>query len=512
MHTFPYMIGKGNMSDETDILPESVDALKQEIVDLRKSNTNLLKIVDRNSERKQVLNAEWQIKVLDLQLVIANQTAEALLVTTANKHLQAAVDQLTRVTESHAQSKLANADVQDPVRPICAGPSGDIEMPTRPGNINRKFNGDPKSLTTMKRWTNYAQQQLVRFTPEQLQATVHALDAELSGHKSSLKTTLANLTPGEITDVLPPSYLGAKIRAGQQELADDMQRHWGVNRSLAIKYQYGLSREKYQGLQHKLACDWQDGQWHKREFNGVCYPSLATRWQVDKAVQDIKAKTGLKTFANGLGTQVDLRNLARVNILESVKAGVFYVDETNATIKQAFGADPEFMNVLDSANHHKGMKVTSAGFVLPHGTAHPMAPINTHEHAHIEAGDGNSDMATMGKPVLGGKLCVALFSLRTRTHTPTHTYLCLFPEINKLVSNPVVHMGMYTAHGREVGPEVCSCIWVEVSLCVGPGVYVNMSLCFVYAFVYVCVHVCVHVVFTLCRSRARSTSAPAETW
>jgi hypothetical protein len=88
------------------------------------------------------------------------------------------------------------------------------------------------------------------------------------------------------------------------------------------------------------------------------------------------------------------------------------VDEETATIKQALGADPEMMNVLDSANHHKGMKVTSAGFVLPHGTHHPMAPINTHEHAHIEAGDGNSDMADMGKPVLDGTYT------RTYTHCP----------------------------------------------------------------------------------------------
>ncbi len=92
----------------------------------------------------------------------------------------------------------------------------------------------------------------------------------------------------------------------------------------------------------------------------------------------------------------------QVNVMESLRKGLFHVDEATGSVRQADGGHPQLMNVLDSANHHKGMKVTSAGFVLPHGTEHPQAPSNTHEYAHMECGDGNDDMATMGKSVLAG--------------------------------------------------------------------------------------------------------------
>jgi hypothetical protein len=92
----------------------------------------------------------------------------------------------------------------------------------------------------------------------------------------------------------------------------------------------------------------------------------------------------------------------QVNVLESLRKGLFYIDKTTASVRQPDGGHPELMNVADSALHHKGMTVTSTGFVLPHGTEHPQAPSNTHEYGHMECGDGNDDMATMGAPVLAG--------------------------------------------------------------------------------------------------------------
>ena len=174
-----------------------------------------------------------------------------------------------------------------------------------------------------------------------------------------------------------------------------------------------MSREKYVYLRKTLSSKWNDGGWVHQSFNGVPFPALHTRYQIDKAVQKIKTATGLTSFECGKGAGVDMRELIKVNILAAVQKGLLYIDEATATVKQVGSADPELMNVLDSANHHKGMKVTSAGFTFPHGTDHPMAPSNTHEHAHIEGGDGNYDMATLGKPILDG-------TSHTKPHIPAH--------------------------------------------------------------------------------------------
>jgi hypothetical protein len=139
----------------------------------------------------------------------------------------------------------------------------------------------------------------------------------------------------------------------------------------------------------------------RRSFNGVEFPTLASRHKLEQEVEQIKVDTGLEPFNNGLGVKVDLRELLKINVLESVRVGLFYIDATGQ-VKQQHGEDPEVQLVLDSAWQHKGMKVTSAGFVFPHGSHHPMAPSNTHEHAHIEGDDGNEDMATLGAEILAG--------------------------------------------------------------------------------------------------------------
>ena len=59
--------------------------------------------------------------------------------------------------------------------------------------------------------------------------------------------------------------------------------------------------------------------------------------------------------------------------------------------------DPDILRLLDTACHHKGMSVTAAAINLPHGTVHPQAPSNTHEHGYPEGGDGNTEMKTEGK-------------------------------------------------------------------------------------------------------------------
>jgi hypothetical protein len=377
---------------------------------LRASNMRLLRQVDALSAEKR----ESRVAAVTLQLTIARLRENDDTLTAANQHLRAAVDVLTQAQDDHA----AERNGPDPVQPAASRASGGVN--SRPGNTERVFAGSLESKSNLARWKEYAKSALMpRLPPPQMRATIAALYADLCDHKAALQANLCNMTHRDLTAVIPEEYLSCKIRAGQQELADAIQDHWGVTRSLGIKFKNALSRAKWESLRNEVSAEWKDGEWVPMEHNGVSFPTLAKRHDLEKAVRAIKKETGLTSFAEGLGVQVDIRKLAIVNMLESVKNGLFYVDHESATVKQrngggGEGVDPELMNVMDSASHHRGMKVTSTGFNYPHGTHHPMAPVNQHEHAHTEAGDGNDDMAMLGKPVLDGE------HIHTHTHTHTH--------------------------------------------------------------------------------------------
>jgi ribosomal protein L12E/L44/L45/RPP1/RPP2 len=273
----------------------------------------------------------------------------------------------------------------------------------------RKITKDdsPPNVRNVKRWKDKAIEVLTKdvLTTPQLTATVDHMYRKLVCEKvqiSSAITLLRGKHPEALLAVLPQEVIARIVRQGQQDFANAVQKNLSVANCLRMKYNGFLSRDKYETMSNTISCAWTDGQWLRQSFNGVPFPKLQSRYQLEKVVNEMKVASGLEAFDGGLVVKVDLRALIITNLMESIRTGKFYIDQ-NGNVKQEHGRDPELMLVLDSALHHKGMKVSSAGFVFPHGAYHPMAPSNTHEYAHIEGGDGNDDMATMGKRILEGE-------------------------------------------------------------------------------------------------------------
>lgn len=275
-----------------------------------------------------------------------------------------------------------------------------IEAPTA-----RRENLGKVTCKNVSRWAEWikAFASCKQLDQTQLKAAVVRLYKDLHSQSDKVKLAVQQLKhyPDLLRKHYPSGHRAREKKEAQVEFAQAMQKRWGHTTCLDLKYRNMLSREKYEQVRRGLSYKWKKAKWTRRSHNGVPFPVLSTRYRLEELVKEIKLETGLEPFSNGLGVRVDLREMIRINLLESIRVGLFYIDD-NAECKQQHGQDPEVELVLDSANHHKGMKVTSAGFVFPHGSHHPMAPSNTHEHAHIEGGDGNNDMAKLGKAILDG--------------------------------------------------------------------------------------------------------------
>lgn len=200
---------------------------------------------------------------------------------------------------------------------------------------------------------------------------------------------------------------------------------------LGTKFIGPLSREKYRKLQRSLSSQFSpDGQgsWLPKEYKGIPFPTLVSHYALDQTMAKLTAAGRMKRNSDGTCVSLDLRLLLSCHVKESIEAGFFTVDSSNK-VRQVFGQDPEVMAVLDACTQHKGMKVTAAGAILPHGTAHPQAPVNTVEFMFLEGGDTNADM--MGE----GKVGVDL--------------------INDLILNPELDVGIISADGQAITCRVC---------------------------------------------------------
>jgi len=76
------------------------------------------------------------------------------------------------------------------------------------------------------------------------------------------------------------------------------------------------------------AWDEATGTWILQSHNDVAFPRLQTRYQLEKIVAEIKETCGWETFNAGMGVQVGIRELVRINVLECVRVGLFVVDES----------------------------------------------------------------------------------------------------------------------------------------------------------------------------------------
>ena len=230
----------------------------------------------------------------------------------------------------------------------------------------------------------------VRLPAEQLLVAVSALHEELLGNNKILQTMLKNLPADKLREVTPPDFLATVEKKAQQAFADAMQSHWTAARCLDIKYSAPLSRSKYDRLRKQLSggmnltcmCTCERAQTHThartrthariharirtrahtrartqafgrtharahtrtrthtplelwdevaakhvlQNYNGVDFPRLRSRYALEKLEAEIKEQTGWQRFNAGMGVQVDLRELIRINILECVRVGLFVVD------------------------------------------------------------------------------------------------------------------------------------------------------------------------------------------
>jgi hypothetical protein len=333
------------------------------------------------------------------------------LTSTAYQHTQMYVSNLEALRDKNA-ADLADDNLVAPPSRI----SGDASKLTRA----RKWTGNIDKEQNVRRWKKIALQKLVFFPPDILSRTIRGLHADLqpssdSDLRAHMQTSYEK-SPTTFSDLLPERCLDELVKEGQEEYAKCMQKQWSVSSSLSIKYRSMLSRDKFNSIRHALSYTWDaETGWTRVSFNGVKFPQLQSRYKLEASVQAIKKATGFHNWDKGKGVAVDLRKLVIVNILEAVRTGKFYIDEETAEVRQHGGRQPELMWVLDSAGHHKGMKVTSAGFVFPHGTDKPMSPTNTHEFAQMEAGDNNGDMAGMGKPALKGNTLIYVCVIQYET-------------------------------------------------------------------------------------------------
>ena len=313
--------------------------------------------------------------------------------------------------------------------------------------------GKGRTKKTRDKWKGIAIHILQqRFSPLQLRMTVASVHADLFPGYTGLKEQIEHIhlaDPASLLAMLPQGIFDKQIKLGMQRFSNSMQDHWSVNACMGLKYRSVLSREKYCRMRVDLSSTFDNGSYTRQSFNGILFPQLQTRYQIDKRVKEIQVATGMTSFDGGLGVMIELRELMRLNILEYLDKGLFVFDPVTARVMQQIGAElfnPDLMNLLDSARHHKGMKVTSAGCVFPHGTEHPMAPSNTHEYGHIEGGDGNADMAGAGAPILQGKRSFILLAL---ANNDVFIFSCI-AGINEVISNPMFKLGRLAPDGREV--------------------------------------------------------------
>jgi hypothetical protein len=356
-------------------------------------------------QQARVVNSTFEASALEdhVQIIALNATNAGLQ---QQLDLTSSILYQTQIYVSSLEASLegvGDGPVDDnPVAPP-SRPSGDVSKFKREGQLR----GSIKSRSNVHRWKDFALDRLSSFPADILAVTVRALHALL--HPSvddDLREQMANSyekSAPNFTRLLPDACVMHLVQNGQQEFADSMQKHWSVGASLSIKYRCMLSRDKYNQIRHALAYTWDaEAGWDRVSYNGVNFPQLQSRHKLEKSVQQIKLATGFTKWDEGFGVAVDLRKLVVLNTIEAIRTGLFVIDEETATVKQFRGANPELMWVLDSARHHKGMKVTAAGFTFPHGTDKPMSPTNTHEFAQMECADNNEDMADMGKPALDG--------------------------------------------------------------------------------------------------------------
>ena len=358
------------------------DAISKRCFEAEKVHENIVRLVDT----MEIRNVEQAHDLVASKEVIKQQQGTIALQATAHSHLQ---------EYAHSLEKSRDHDVQQSRPDLLAPPpvlaSGGNQLRFRPAPDQKAI-----SLSTQKRNLSIAKQCINAMPATSKQYVIAALFKEHLDTRKALEGELLKefkRAPKTFTAIVPEGYVNKLVKEGQQEWADSYQDHWSIAASLALKFRCTLSREKFNMVRHTLSYLWSGevGKWVRGNHNGVMFPQLHSRYMLDRAVAKIAADTGLRSFDDGLGAMVELRELLRVNIEEGVKKGLFYLDlETGTRVVQEHGRNPEVMNVLDSARHHKGMKVTHAH---THTLTHTLAQTHTVSRAgrsHVRHGSNSS--------------------------------------------------------------------------------------------------------------------------
>jgi hypothetical protein len=320
-------------------------------------------------------------------------------------------DLVKEAQELHDAAILQAAVGDGPLAPPGLGGGGEPAPDTTATEpALRRFSGNPLVKRNVRRWCAAAKASLAHFDTHALAATVRALHGHLDDANAALALQVKRLSFADALTMLHPTVLARIEKQGAKTFRNAIQEHWDITTCTEIKYANALSRSKYDRLRRSLSCIFNSDKRKKHDAKikipgysvqsclGVPFPRLASRDAIKDYVDEIAEASGLRTFADGLGATVDVRVLLAANILESLESGHYIVEDNK--VVQADGTNVDVVALVDAANHHKGMKLTAAAVVLPHGCDHPMSPQQTHEYANVECGDNHAGLTGQGRPLV----------------------------------------------------------------------------------------------------------------
>jgi len=280
------------------------------------------------------LRAQNSTNVAELSVVraeLARMKVDMDVLRTTNNQLQMSLDMSRNGVEALQRIGIENSDyfAPPPTGASGGGPGGieriedvDEDLDVRPRNyIHRAFVGDGSNRNTISRWKVYATSVLGRFKPDQLKITIAALYSDLLQDSACLASALSDAfasRPDIIDELLPPGFMSGRIKQAQEEFVCSMTKHWSKARCLDLKFRNWLSREKYSQVRKSLSSTFEDGIWVRKSHNGTLFPTLSSRFSLDKVSNEIANASGLEQFAEGLGAIVALRKLVQVLVSEQL--------------------------------------------------------------------------------------------------------------------------------------------------------------------------------------------------
>jgi hypothetical protein len=221
-------------------------------------------------------------------------------------------------------------DDDSPLPPHPSPPGGPpVAAGGPPVAPNRPARGKLDDRRNVGRWTKDAFARLSHYDPGRLAATVANMHSELMLKNKKLAKYIGQMDVKELLSILPATSRAKLREEGAKAFRDAMQEHWSVLVSSSIKFNATLSRKKFEVLRRSLSCAWDktEAAWKHCEFEGIAFPKLATRYKIDKFVNEVKKEVGLDSFADGLGASVDPNVLLAANAMDSANNGYFKIEK-----------------------------------------------------------------------------------------------------------------------------------------------------------------------------------------